>query len=109
LYKSLKSNQEIQRTLQNGLKVVSKSFAVFVVQDADLERVECAFAAGKKSFKTAVLRNRVKRKLREAFRSSDLVKREFRYVVMGRLPILEKDKESIIKEMNIVLEKICQD
>lgn len=108
MYKSLKSNQCIQATLRDGKKLVSGSFSVFVEKEQSLEIPEAAFAAGKKSFKTAVSRNKVKRKLREAFRGSQLRELKYRFVFVGRLSILENDIKSIISEMDKVYKKLCQ-
>ena len=71
-----------------------------------MQAPEVAFLAGKKVFKTAVIRNKVKRKLREAFRISELINKNYSFVIMPYIYILDNTHSELIVEMNQTAERI---
>ena len=68
----LKSKKEISFVFDKGASVSSFPIKLFYVKNPDLSRSNVAFTVGKKNITLAVDRNKIKRRMREAFRQNCL-------------------------------------
>jgi len=65
---SLKSKKEISFVFDKGVSLSSFPIKLFYVKNSDVSRSNVAFTVGKKNVNLAVDRNKIKRRMREAFR-----------------------------------------
>ena len=65
---SLKSKKEISFVFDKGVSLSSFPIKLFYVKNSDITRSNVAFTVGKKNINLAVDRNKIKRRMREAFR-----------------------------------------
>jgi ribonuclease P protein component len=68
-FSSLKSKADIENLLQHGKSVKNGTFKI-VYQTNNLDQCRFAIGPGKKNFKSAVLRNRIKRQMREIVKNN---------------------------------------
>ncbi|MGC8528752.1 MAG: ribonuclease P protein component [Leptospirillia bacterium] len=86
---------EIQRIIESpGIKVVSSSFVLLCDNSSDYR---LSVLVGKKIGK-AVFRNRVRRRLREAYRLTEGFPPGY-YVIMGRSPALTTSFDQLLDQM----------
>ncbi|MCF6183277.1 MAG: ribonuclease P protein component [Bacteroidales bacterium] len=64
----LKSRKEISRVYKHGTSLYSDSFVLFFLKEEKLTTHKFAVSVPKKLFKSAVKRNKIKRRVRESFR-----------------------------------------
>ncbi len=64
----LKSRKEISRVYNNGTPLYSDSFVLFFLKEETLTTHKFAVSVPKKLFKSAVKRNKLKRRIKESFR-----------------------------------------
>lgn len=94
--------------MSQGRAIQSGSFLLKVVKNSSTEPLSAAFISPKKAFKTAVSRNNAKRIGRAVF--SRLLKgyspkAGFQLAFVLRLPVVQRDFESLVAEMEQVLLK----
>lgn len=83
------------------------SFSIRAQLSVGVEPPKATIVAGVKTFKSAVSRARVKRRLRHALRGlMPLVKPGSRLVVMAKEPALKMDFEELVKELRASLIKL---
>lgn len=105
---ALKLRKDFKRLLDTGIKVVFKAFVLFYAPNDDAV-ARAGFIAAKKSFPTAVMRNRVKRRLREAVKSSSAsIEQNFDIVVIARRPCIEKKFQELVDEVSLALKQVLQ-
>lgn len=84
----LKKNKEFQQLYRQG-KSYANRYMVMYILSVDQARTKIGFAAGKR-LGNAVVRNRVKRLLREAYRQNqDKLKNGLHLLVVGRNPMVD--------------------
>ena len=85
----LGANREFQNVYNQGRSIASKYTVLYWTPVADRPG-KVGFAAGKK-LGNAVLRNRLKRLLREAWRLSELpVPEKFDFILVARRPLMDR-------------------
>lgn len=91
----------------SGKKWVSKSLIIQVKQN-DLGVIRTGFTVTKKTEKTAVKRNRIKRRLRAA--AADVLtkhaKQGYDYILVGRRETLTKDYKTMTGDLKWCLKKL---
>lgn len=104
----VKKNKEIQEIYRGGKSYVTRYFIFYLFRTAD-EPIRVAVAAGKK-LGNAVVRNRVKRRLREVFRlNQDQLPTSGQVLIVGRKPILDAEYTDIEKAFGSVCRKVRRD
>jgi len=89
----LKSNRQFKRVLTNGLRVSDGLFTLYMA-DNDCGHPRLGISVGK-SYGGAVVRNRLKRMLREVFRQSvDAIPSGFDYVLIASTQSSQKPRAS---------------
>lgn len=107
----LKSRKAIKLLFEEGKSVSKFPVKVFYLPAENSETTQAGFAVPKRNFKNAVDRNRIKRRLREAYRlQKHLLKNDsgvkfalfFLYIGKEKLPysIIEITMETLIKKIN---------
>lgn len=66
----LKSAKTIERLFKEGKSLTSFPVRLIYLEQSSVPVTRAAFAVPKRNFKTAVSRNRIKRQLREAYRTN---------------------------------------
>ncbi len=64
----LKSRKEISRVYKNGTTLYSDSFVLFFLKKENQKIHKFAVSVPKKLFKSAVIRNKLKRRIKESYR-----------------------------------------
>lgn len=101
----VKKNKEIQEIYRGGKSYVTRYFIFYLFRTAD-EPIRVAVAAGKK-LGNAVIRNRIKRRLREMFRRNQShLTGSGQVLIVGRKPILDADHTEIEKAFLAVCRKV---
>lgn len=101
----VKKNKEIQEIYRGGKSYVTRYFIFYLFRTAD-EPIRVAVAAGKK-LGNAVVRNRVKRRLREVFRLNQAdLPINGQVLIVGRKPILDAEYEEIENAFLTICRKI---
>jgi len=89
----LKSNRQFKRVITNGLRVSDGLFTLYMA-DNDCGHPRLGISVGK-SYGSAVVRNRLKRMLREVFRQNvDVIPSGFDYVLIASTQSLQKTRAS---------------
>jgi ribonuclease P protein component len=100
----LKSSREFAHTYRNGKSAACKSLVLVYVRTGS-DRLKAGFSVSKKIGKS-VVRNKVKRRLREAF--SKLIpqlRQDYYYVFIARKGIVEDDYKAIADSVSYLLKK----
>ena len=101
----VKKNKEIQEIYRGGRSYVTRYFIFYLFHTHDVP-IKMAVAAGKK-LGNAVVRNSVKRRLREVFRQNQSqLEGSGRVLIVGRKPMLDADWSEIEKAFLSVCRKI---
>lgn len=101
----VKKNKEIQEIYRSGRSYVTRYFIFYLFHTHDVP-IKMAVAAGKK-LGNAVVRNSVKRRLREVFRQNQSqLTGSGRILIVGRKPILDAQWSEIEKSYLSVCRKI---
>lgn len=101
----VKKNKEIQEIYRGGRSYVTRYFILYLFRTPDMP-IRVAVAAGKK-LGNAVVRNRVKRRLREIFRLNQThLTGSGQVLIVGRKPILDASYSEIEKAFGAVCRKI---
>jgi ribonuclease P protein component len=105
---ALKLRKDFKRLLDTGTKVIFKTFVLFYAPN-DINVVRAGFIAAKKSFPTSVMRNRAKRRLREALRLEPTsTAQNFDIVIIARRACLEKKFQELLDEISLALKQVKQ-
>ena len=101
----VKKNKEIQAIYRGGKSYVTRYFILYLFHTHDVP-IRVAVAAGKK-LGNAVIRNRVKRRLREIFRQNQSeLTGSGRVLIVGRKPMLGAQYHDIEKAFWSICRKI---
>jgi len=101
--KILRGNGEFNKVYSKGRSFANKELVIYVLEDEKLKG-KAGFAAGKK-LGCAVIRNRVKRILREAYRlNQHNINQNCAIILVGRKNLVEAKCEVAIKS----LKDICK-
>ena len=101
----VKKNKEIQEIYRGGKSYITRYFIFYLFRTKDMP-IRVAVAAGKK-LGNAVIRNRVKRRLREIFRQNQYqLQGSGQVLIVGRKPMLDADYREIEKAYLSVCRKI---
>lgn len=108
----VKSEKDFQRVFHQGKSTANRQFVVYVLPKPDQGHFRIGISVGKK-LGNAVLRNRVKRKIRQAIFELDqaqVIKHEIDFVVIARAPSTEMTVEECKRSLSHVfkLAKIYQ-
>lgn len=104
----VKKNKEIQEIYRGGRSYVTRYFIFYLFRTTD-DPIRVAVAAGKK-LGNAVVRNRVKRRLREIFRQNQShLTGSGQVLIVGRKPILDASYMDIEKAFLSVCRKVRRD
>lgn len=103
----LKKRSEFLSAQRSGRKVVAKTMIVELATNRT-EEIRVGFTVSKRVSKLAVIRNRIKRRLRAA---ADAVIPEvglegYDYVIIGRITALNNDFEVIKKDLTYALNRL---
>jgi ribonuclease P protein component len=105
---ALKLRKDFKRLLDTGTKAIFKTFVLFYAPN-DTNLLRTGFIAAKKSFPTSVMRNRAKRRLREAVKlESTSLPHNFDMVIIARRPCLEKKFQDLLGELSLALKQVKQ-
>jgi ribonuclease P protein component len=101
----LRRSKDIRWLIKSGRKYVSSSMILYVIKTAD-QTLKAGFIVSKRVGQ-AVLRNRVKRLMREAFRTQKHLFGEQRWLVfLARSGVKEWKHSTIFDEMTQLAQKI---
>ena len=106
----LKKTKEIERVVKEGRKIVSRNFLVYFLSENTYSYPRFAFSVSKKVAKKAVLRNKIKRWLREITRKEIIptLKINADFLVVAKKEIIEANYQIIEKELKETFKKINQ-
>lgn len=97
----VKSETEFQRVFHHGKSTANRQFVVYVLQKNNQKHFRVGISVGKK-LGNAVVRNRVKRKIRQAVLELDknhLIRHDVDFIVIARAPstqmTVEECKQSL--------------
>lgn len=98
-YESLKKNWEFQETFKKGHSYTNKYFVLYVRPSEKKGQLKIAFCVGKK-IGYAVQRNRIKRRMRHAFKSfMPQVAKDYQIIVIARHKVGEIDFSMICSSL----------
>ncbi|WP_078556401.1 ribonuclease P protein component [Bacillus alkalicellulosilyticus] len=101
----IKKNNEFSFVFNEGKSVANRQFVLYTAEKKGQEHFRFGLSVSKK-VGNAVVRNRVKRVLREVFKELEPhVKKEFDYVVVARKPAADMEYSEIKKSMVHVLRR----
>jgi ribonuclease P protein component len=107
----LRTSAEFQAVYSKGSRFEGRLVSVFVLPN-NLNQHRLGITASRKMSRRAVDRNRAKRLIRESFRLSEaglnVLKHRYDWVFNARRPIIEKKVDEVIKELQIVFDKVIQ-
>lgn len=102
-------NQEIKDILGQKRAYKSSSFLLYISPRVDYKNRNVAILVSKKKFKTAVLRNKVKRLIKASLQDlnkyKDFIRNHVLIFNVTNEHILKSNKEDLVKEVSEVLVK----
>jgi len=102
----LKKSDEIELVMKKGFSKANRTFIVYKLKNADIEKYRVAISAPKKLGK-AVIRNKIKRQMRAILQQNDrFFINGYDYFIIARPNVLEVDFATAIKQMVHVLKLI---
>ncbi|MEM8833543.1 MAG: ribonuclease P protein component [Pseudomonadota bacterium] len=106
----LKKRSDFLRIQQSGQKWIAKSIVVEIAESA-FEKPHYGITVSKKTSKSAVIRNRIKRRLRPVVQEvlPDYIDKNFDLVVIGRSLAETRDYEDLKKDLTWCLKKLGQE
>jgi ribonuclease P protein component len=107
----LRNSADFRAVYSKGSRFEGRLVSVFILPNG-LNQHRLGITASRKMSRRAVDRNRAKRLIREAFRLSEAglnaLKHRYDWVFNARRPIIEKKVDEVIKELQIVFDKVIQ-
>ena len=101
----IKKNEEFQRVFKNGASFANRQLVLYYVRKENQEHFRVGLSVSKK-IGNAVMRNQIKRYLRQAFHDLDSsIKPSFDLVVIARKPTNQMNYFQIKKSLTHVLSK----
>ncbi|WP_174497120.1 ribonuclease P protein component [Salirhabdus euzebyi] len=101
----IKKNEEFQLVFQKGSSFANRQFVLYYMEKAGQAHFRIGLSVGKR-IGNAVVRNRVKRLLRQAFLElHEEIKHEYDLVVIARVPAKDLDFPDVKKSLNHLLRK----
>jgi ribonuclease P protein component len=101
----LKDSRAVNKVLQRGFKVLKPDFTVRILKGGD-QPIRLTVVVGKKISNSAVVRNRTKRRVREAFIPYMENKRGVSVVVFPKQQAIETDFEKLKNEAKECLNQV---
>jgi len=102
----LRKNRDFESVFKKG-KTLSGKYFFLKVQKNDLQINRFGFIVGKKITNKAVLRNKIKRRLREVVKENlDRVKLGFDIVIVAKPEILDKNYQQIKNDLENLLQNL---
>ena len=107
--KYLRDSSEFQRVYRNGKRYDGVFITVFVIEN-DVTNHRLGVTASKRALGKAVQRNRAKRLLREAFRSTELslsaLTKNYDWVLNAKPAVLSQKLNAPREELEGIIEKV---
>ncbi len=101
----IKSNKDFQTVFKSGKSFANKQFVLYYLKKEDQAHFRIGLSVGKK-LGNAVLRNKVKRLLRQAFLELEKdIKQDYDYVIIARIPARDLDFFQVKKSLLHLLKK----
>lgn len=101
----LRENEDFQKAFQKGRSVANRQFVIYMLEDKDQDQLRIGVSVSKKIGK-AVVRNRVKRLIREAFRSQ-LSQMTWKgdLIIIARQPLVDMEYQEVLASLVHCLKK----
>src|SRR5690606_14438303 len=97
-------SKEIPKIAYKGKKVGNQNFMIRILFDTKLEQSKFAVSVSTKISKKAVIRNKIKRKIKTALLSiNDSIKTANYLVVVKNVQIVEKNPEELALELKKII------
>lgn len=110
---SIKNSIEFQRINKSGLKSFSNSLILICKSRPEnylqfKDKIRFGYTVSKSVSKSAVKRNLVKRRIKEASRklAEIYTKRDFDYIIIARKQIIDADYKEVLNDLKFCLKKI---
>ncbi|TCS80822.1 ribonuclease P protein component [Tepidibacillus fermentans] len=103
----LRKREDFKKVYQYGHSIANRSLVLYELDNIQIESYRFGISVSKKLGK-AVVRNRVKRLIKEAIRSvisRNEIKKHKDYIFIARKPIIEMDLEQIEKSIEYLFNK----
>lgn len=101
----LKNKNEFKRTYNYGKSVANSFIVLYYIKNEKIDDSKAAFAVGKRIGK-AVVRNRIKRIMREAYKKNmSLVKKNYYIIFIARAKIKGISYNNVERNMSALLNK----
>ena len=104
---TLKNREDFLRVQKHGKKWVSKSLILQIAEN-ECEHMRTGYTVTKRTFKSAVKRNRIKRRLRAV--SYDILpahaKTGYDYILIGRQDTLTRPYDDLLKDLKWCLKRL---
>lgn len=99
----IKKNEEFQEVFKSGNSVANRQFVIYMLERSDQSELRIGLSVSKKIGK-AVIRNRIKRYIRQTFiEIKDDLKQNTDYVIIARMPTAEMNFQDTKKSLVHVL------
>lgn len=100
----LKKNSQFNLTYKKGKSAVCRDL-VLVYAKTGSDKLKAGFSVSKKIGKS-VVRNKIKRRLKEAFKKQiPFLKQDYNYIFIARKPVAEADFKTVCGSVNYLLKK----
>ena len=102
----IKKNDEFQEVFKQGTSVANRQFVIYVLDKPEQAYFRIGLSVSKKIGK-AVVRNRVKRYVRQVFHEErDRIQTGKDYVIIARVPVATMEYEEVKKSLLHVLRRV---
>jgi ribonuclease P protein component len=101
----IKKNEEFQAVFKKGKSFANRQFVLYFMERKDLAHFRIGLSVGKR-LGNAVLRNQVKRYLRQAFLELEQdIRNQYDIVIIARIPAKDLDFQQVKKSITHLLKK----
>ena len=100
----LSSSRQVGRVLQKGYSIKTPNLSCRIISSRDTDKVKLTVVVSKKVASRAVDRNRIKRRVREAFDGLIASKRSVSVVVFPKASAQKANFEDLQREASVCLE-----